>query len=338
MKNIDWEILNDYLSGNLADEEKEQFEDRLDKNAEAKAEYEKIKMIWNSAPQNFPKPNTEKALKNVLNRIQNEKREDTPFNIHPIYKKPLLITTLAKSNIVRAAAVIVILAGAALVIMNLITTKNNELVSFTSKDIQKITLSDGTKVTLDAGSYFSYPKDFSDSGGRDVNLNGEAFFEVTRNENSKFTVHANNGLITVLGTKFNVRSWKKEKEVTVAVSEGKVSLQTEDKKHGTILTKGELSQVTENGTVTKPVIINLYQYLSWMNREIYFKSEKLEKVLNQIERWYDVKIELKDTTFLNNRITIFIENKPIDDNLKMISLLTNLKYERKGDKIIFTSR
>ena len=151
-------------------------------------------------------------------------------------------------------------------------------------------------------------------------LNGEAYFEVTRNEKAPFIVHANDGLIKVLGTKFNIRAWQKSSEVIVAVAEGKVSLQnsTATGKDSVILTKGKMSMLTKDGSLTEPVDVDISQYLSWLNREIYFKNTPFAEVKDQLERWYDTTIELRDSTLLNNRITVFIENKPLEENIKLI--------------------
>ena len=95
-----------------------------------------------------------------------------------------------------------------------------------NKELKEITLSDGTKVKLDAGSSIKFPDKFEDDK-REVFLNGEAYFKVTSDLQTPFIVHTNQAEITVLGTKFNVRAWDQTHKVAVVVVDGKVSLRPE---------------------------------------------------------------------------------------------------------------
>lgn len=335
MHTINLEILIDYLGGSAKEEEIKYVEDWISASKENNEYFERIKKIWNAPPPEFPKPDTEAALKKVLAKIESTDRRTTIYRLDSTPREKSYFQTLTQSNFVRAAAVIIIMVGAVYLMMNLLSKKEPSLVHIRSNDIREIELSDGTKVTLDAGSSFDYPENFADSKTREVSLNGEAYFEVTRNENSPFIVHANSGLVKVLGTKFNVRAWEKSDEVIVAVAEGKVSLQNEMTagKDSVVLTKGKMSMLTKGGSLTEPIDVDISQYLSWLNREIYFKDTPLLKVIDQLERWYNINIELQDSTLLNNHITVFIENKPLEENIELVCMLTNLRYEIKGDTV-----
>ena len=336
---IDWEKISDYLNGNLSDEGKKQFENWLDQNAGNRVEFERISKIWNAASAELPKPETEEALKKVLARIKTAERETPVFSIGTSDKQTTPFNNFLRSNFVRTAAAIIIFVGAAFLISKLLTKNSEITVSVANEEIQSIVLDDGTKVTLDAGSIFTYPNEITNSKTRDVSLIGNAFFEVARNEHSPFTVHAKNGLVTVLGTKFNVSAWNNKNGVTVAVSEGKVSLKLDIKNslNEVLITNGQMSSLKSDGTLSEPVDVDIANYISWINREIYFHNELFGTVIDQIERWYDVNIELKDTTLLNNRITVFIENKPLKENLKVIAALMNLKYQINKNVIVFSS-
>jgi len=335
MQKIDWEILLNYLDGSASADEKKHIEEWIDADSENKKYLERVKKIWNTPPSNFPKPDTEEALKKVLAKIQNPERLTKIYRLDSTQHGKTYFQILTQSNFLRAAAAIVIIVGAAYLMTKIFSKKDPALVHITTNNIQELTLSDGTKVTLDAGTSFDFPEEFSGTRNREVKLNGEAYFEVTRNENAPFIVHANNGLIKVLGTKFNIRAWEKSSEVVVAVEEGKVSLNKESgqEKDGIVLTKGKMSKLTREGELTEPEDIDLSQFLSWLNREIYYQNTSLSEVINQLERWYNTRIELNDSTLLHNEITVFIENKPLEENLKLVCMLTNLKYEIKGDVV-----
>ena len=98
-----------------------------------------------------------------------------------------------------------------------------------------------------------------------------------------------------------------------------------------------MATLSKDGVLGETQDFDTTQYMLWINREIYFKNETFKTVISQIERWYDVKIELKDKTLLDNRITVFIENKPLDENLKVIAALMNLKYEVNKNKVLFSA-
>ena len=201
----------------------------------------------------------------------------------------------------------------------------------------KITLSDGTRVTLDAGSRFKYPKKFSDDT-REVYLNGEGYFEVAHDSRKTFVVHAMDTRIHVLGTKFNVRAWDRTEKVVVAVKEGKVAfgLNRMNNAEKVILTQGHLSRIERGGAPSLPEIIDVDQYLGWMNNEIVFENTKLSEILSQLERWYDFRFVISDSSIMNERLNIHIQGESVGDVLDLVSLLTGLSYERRGDQIRLT--
>jgi ferric-dicitrate binding protein FerR (iron transport regulator) len=183
-----------------------------------------------------------------------------------------------------------------------------------------------------------FPKEFEDDY-REVFLIGEGYFEVTPDRLTPFIVQTNEAKITVVGTQFNVRAWEKSNKLVVAVTEGKVLLQTEKstgKENEVVISKGQISMLDENGIPSPPVNTDVDRYVSWLNREFYFQSTPLIEILDQLERWYDVEFILPDDSYSENTVTVFIENKPIDDNLNVISLIMNFNYEKSGNKIIFS--
>lgn len=334
MQKIDWEILLNYLDGSANAGEIKHIEEWIAADDKHREYFERVKKIWNTPPSYFPKPDTEEALKKVLAKIENPERLTKIYRLDSVQPEKSYFQILTQSKFIRAAAAILIMVGAAYLMTNIFLKKEPALVHITSNNIQELTLSDGTKVTLDTGTSFEYPENFSEAENREVKLNGEAYFEVARNEEAPFIVHANDGLIKVLGTKFNIRAWEKSKEVIVAVAEGKVSLQKEAaQEKSVVLTEGKMSRLTKEGELTEPIDVDLSQYMSWLNRELYFQNTPLIDIIEQLERWNNTNIELQDSTLSKNRITVFIENKPLEENLKMICMLMNLKYEIKGDSV-----
>jgi ferric-dicitrate binding protein FerR (iron transport regulator) len=138
-----------------------------------------------------------------------------------------------------------------------------------------------------------------------------------------------------------VRAWSIHPENTVAVTvaEGKVSLHPEHNEvqdTGVVIVKGQYSELIGNGYPSPPRLVDLDKNLSWMNREMYFQDVPLTDVLAQLERWYDVEIILSDRILADNRITFFVENKPIQDILEVLSLIVDIRYEQDGRKVILS--
>lgn len=335
MKSIDYDILISYLNGTASEKERLDIEVWISSSDENKIYFERFTKIWNSPPNEFPKPDTEQALINVLQRIQSGKERTNIYKINNKINDESTFSHSIYPSILKAAAIIIVMVGAVWLVSILFNNTETQLATITVNDIQQITLGDGTKVTLDAGSTLSYPKDFHNNS-REVSLNGEAFFDVTRDESSPFLVRANKGLVKVLGTKFNIRAWR-NKDVFVSVQEGKVSLKNNNAAllDSVVLTMGKMSRLSLYGTITEPIDVDINKYLSWLNKEIYFTNTQLDEVVDQLERWYKVNIEIDNKDLLQNRVTVYIENKPLEENLDILAALMNLKYRRDGNRIMF---
>ncbi len=104
-----------------------------------------------------------------------------------------------------------------------------------------------------------------------------------------------------------------------------------------ILKKNQLGILEKDKTSAAAQTFDPDKYLTWLRREMHFKNTPLREVLDQVERWYNLKITLSDNSYASNRITILIENKPIEDILELISLVNNFEFEREGNQIIFSS-
>jgi transmembrane sensor len=242
----------------------------------------------------------------------------------------------------RAAAVLFIAIGAFLVFTILTSKRNLDTSTTTFASVQTLQLTDGTKITFDVGSSFKYPKSFEGVSAREVYLDGEAYFEVARNERLPFIIHANGGAIKVLGTSFAVRAWRSDEHVVVAVKEGRVSFQPEingDTSNVVYLTANTMSSLLRTEKTPTPAErIDFSTYVSWMKKEIYFQNTPVPEVLHQLERWYHVSIQTADSSMLLGNITVFIGNKPLAENLHLLSVIMNMKAEQRGDTVRFVPR
>jgi ferric-dicitrate binding protein FerR (iron transport regulator) len=184
-----------------------------------------------------------------------------------------------------------------------------------------VTLSDGSRVWLNAASSLRYPVAFG-GNERKVELSGEAYFEVTKDVARPFRVVANNTLTEVLGTHFNINAYPDERYTKTTLLEGAVKL------NNTMLLKPGQESVTEkNGTSTLITDADLEQAVAWKNGLFQFKSSDIGTVLRQIEKWYDIKIE-----FEGNKTTDKFTGK-IDRRHTLTELLTILEYSKVHFKL-----
>jgi len=340
MKKIDWEILVNHLTGISTETEEKKLSEWISENEEHRILYERIKELWISEPKAARRPDTEKALSLVLSRIRQSStaRQGTLIPLRPQSRISQAFSVASRSYAIRVAAAIVVAVGAIYLFTILTSNREPERTSVTFSSMQSLRLPDGTKVTFDVGSSFTYPKEFGGADGREVFLKGEAYFEVAKDEKQPFVIHADGGRIEVLGTKFNVRAWETDHHVVVAVKEGKVSFQSENNQNANdvvFLGENTMSKLVRGASPTPPEHIDISGILSWMKKEIYFQNTPVPEVLHQLERWYGVTIESADSTLLKSNITVFIENKPLRENLHLISVTMNVRYEQQGNTVRF---
>ena len=342
-KNIDWDLILMYLEGDCSEADEKKVLEWKNNSEENRKEFELLKNLWDSHDLTLPEVDVEKSLDVVKQRISNfadhtETQTLKVFRIQHKKKVSQFINSFTIPGYLKTAAVILILFSGIYFLSQLFENNLMKEVIVKNKELKEITLSDGTEVKLDAGSSLKYPDKFEDDK-REVFLSGEAYLNVTSDRQTPFIVHTNQAEITVLGTKFNVRAWDQTHNVAVVVVDGKVSLRPDivnNNKSGVIISAGQLSVLDENGLLSNPVNTDTELHLAWLNREYYFQGAPLGEVLDQLKRWHDIEFSLPVDSFAANRITVNLENKPIEDILDLISLIMNFKYVMNGNTVVFT--
>jgi ferric-dicitrate binding protein FerR (iron transport regulator) len=153
-----------------------------------------------------------------------------------------------------------------------------------------LTLSDGSKVWLNSESSIKYPVAFN-TATRQVEITGEAYFEVTHDKTKPFHVTVNGMDVQVLGTHFNINSYSDEDQIKTTLFEGsiKVSKGTDVK----FVKPGEQAQLSSNGSITIEKDVNLDQAIAWKNGYFYFDKAGVQTVMRQLARWYDIDVRYK---------------------------------------------
>jgi transmembrane sensor len=142
----------------------------------------------------------------------------------------------------------------------------------------QLTLSDGTKVWLNAASSITFPTSF-ETNSRDVNITGEVYFEVVRDAKKPFRVKTKNDVIEVLGTSFNVNTYTDEKFIKTTLATGKISVNKIILQPGHAYANGKVSET------------NIQNDLAWIKGSFSFQDANITAVMRQISRWYDVEVK-----------------------------------------------
>lgn len=193
----------------------------------------------------------------------------------------------------------------------------------------KLVLEDGSRVWLNSASELRYPVRFTDKN-RQVILEGEAYFEVARNEARPFIVKAGGQQVEVLGTSFDVTAYPGEPGIYTTLLHGSVEVSGEEGKQ--LLKPGQQAIYTAKGIEVKEV--NAALYCSWIQDRFVFVSEELEAVARKLERWYDVSFFFAGESLKAKRFSGSIPKySDLSKVLKMLELTTNIRF-KKTDKTV----
>ncbi len=191
----------------------------------------------------------------------------------------------------------------------------------------EILLPDNSRVQLNAQSTISY-KPLLWYLSRSVELEGEAFFEVTKGR--RFEVVSGNGRTRVLGTSFNVFSRNSDYRVTCIT--GKVGVTEASGRDHVILTPGQQALLSDKGIIETVAEADTVQALSWMNNTLSFTASPLEKVLDEISRQYNITIEIGKGA--ENRYTgTFIKDDSVENVLNLVCRPFDMKIIRKSENV-----
>ena len=221
----------------------------------------------------------------------------------------------------------------------------NEKIAFNFLTIPRggqfsLNLEDGTKVLLNSDSKIKYPVKFIKGKKRQVELlYGEAFFDVSSSKNnngSEFIVSTKTQKINVLGTKFNVKSYRRDDVITTTLVEGKVKV--ENGENQILLFPNQQSKVDSNSAIIDVSDVDVFQQISWINGLFSFNDTSLEDIMYTLSRWYDLEFIFKSS---NQKKFIFSgileRTKSIEDILFIIektSSSNEINFEINNKTII----
>ncbi|MFC1555344.1 FecR family protein [candidate division KSB1 bacterium] len=338
-----------YLSGECTEHEKETVIKLLEESADEKQIVEILKRFWNVSETGKHEFDAEAALRKLKDRSKTD--QDIPISKIPDEqlsyserRRNLRRRSRGSSTFgrfMKYAAVLIL----CVLVPYFVLQKTNEQpaenlieVYVENGETKEVLLPDGSEVLLDAGSILTYPEEFQDT--REITLTGEGYFEVVRNPEKPFEVQAQHAVIKVLGTKFNVRAWDRTEGVKVAVSEGRVSLQSAENanRDPVIITANQVSFMGTNGSISAPVDVNIDNFLSWANRDLEFHDVYLKEIISQLERWYDLRIVFENESLLALKVSMHVNRRPLPEILELIAAMSDQEFEKTDNKVRYFSK
>lgn len=187
-----------------------------------------------------------------------------------------------------------------------------------------LTLADGTKVWLNSDSHMHFPVVFS-SVNREIELDGEAYFEVTHDEHRPFIVKVQENRVEVLGTHFNVAAYEDGKMYTT-LAEGCVKVSSE--KAGKLLLPGEQAEIIEGRSEIEVKKVDVGLYTSWRLGIYEFRNLSLEEIAEYLMRWYDTDIRFTSAKFKMRRFTGVIKRADsLELSIQNLQKISGLHFE-----------
>lgn len=194
-----------------------------------------------------------------------------------------------------------------------------------------VVLPDGSKVWLNSGTTLKYKGNFNTTV-REVEIDGEGYFEVQKDKTRMFRVNTGEVNVEVYGTAFNVKNYKEEKILEVTVENGNVGvIRAGSKLAG--LTKGEQATIH---AVNKEVVISSASVdvvTAWKNNELIFDGTSFEDGIRYLERWYGVKIQIEEKIKKQHNYTFKVKTESLRELLKLLQVITPLTYKIDGKNV-----
>ena len=246
-----------------------------------------------------------------------------------------------------AACLILISAGFYFISFSGQSAKNNAITAMLERvnargQRSKIILSDGSVVYLGAESSIKFPGKFG-AYSREISLNGEAFFEITKNPSKPFIIHTRDVQTKVLGTSFKINAFNGSR-LTVSVATGKVSIDRKISDKGplkslALLIPGQKVDYDPATLTAKVGETDIEAVKNWKDGIMSFVATPLKDIAVELERSYNVNIDFKDDMIKNYRISLILKNTdPLIHILEIISNTTHLHYKITGNHIIIAKK
>ncbi len=320
-----------YLEGTASDEEKQTLLNWIHENESNKNEFHEIRDLWITTG-------------NVLSETSDSQKAFDRFkqsvagyeNVRKQKRNRIRILKYA------ASVAIFIVCSLGMYLLGGRNIKKEKLQTVVNQTIVRnekvsLLLPDGTKVWLNKDSKISYPDSFDDKR-RLVILDGEGYFEVAHDETRPFFVETKGMTVKVLGTVFDMKNYSDDVISETVLLSGKVEVDMDNDKDPILLSPNQ--KISYNKQTGNHYIedIDAPEYALWKNDKLVMDNEELEAIFKKIGRWYDVDIVYDRTLPLKTRYSITITDEPKEEILRLLSIISPVKYKVENNQIIISRK
>lgn len=282
----------------------------------------------------------EKLLEMLIASTRSPRGRYSSANSYPTLEKRLFRSHryLLPKRIFAVAASIAILCFSTWIAYSYFRPVTLQTVSALS-ETRQLQLPDGTSVILNHFSSITYPKQFREKQ-REVTLNGEAYFEVTKDRKHPFIVRTNVINVQVLGTHFNINAYHNNPEITTTLLEGSVAVYNTDHSTQMILKPGEMAIYNKvKQTLIRETLKNANEETAWCSEEILFNQLPLQEIALRLSNLFKVSIRITDSSLRNYRITArFTHGENLETILSLLSETGNFNYSINQKQITITTK
>lgn len=337
---INNDIIVRFITDTCTDEELEALRQWMRQSDENAAEVMRMERIYRQAQaQAMPRREVEGALCRLHHKLEisaDEARKDEVETKHSVYRTNLSVWYRWAA----AAAIVLVVMGAAFYFLNPLNSSSAPeylLAEATGNVPTRLTLADGTKVWLNCGSTLRYPKTFSDTL-REVCLDGEGYFEVTKNPTKPFVVDGKDMKVRVLGTRFNFSTSKNNRDAVVSLIEGKVRVTSSKSESSVVLSPGQKVCLAKDGQLNLTTA-NTSIDAVWHDGLIPFKGCNVKQIVDALQQLYGVQFVIDGSVDLNRTYTGDIQwDKSLGMVLTRLCNTIPVKFKRHEGKVYVYDR
>lgn len=312
---MDYSIIDKYLAGEASETEVKDLFKWIDSDPENRKEFIQYKKVWALTAKT--KGNQDENWNIISSKLVRPKKHLITINYWTI------------------AAGFLLVFGLGVMMQYILPQKSEEQFAYLAEtrievplgQMSNVVLPDGTTVQLNSGTKLVYSGKFN-SGERVVSLEGEAFFDVTKDQAHPFVIKTNLLDFSVYGTSFNIQAYPEDQVINTTLVEGSLGIIGKGGNEITRLVPGENASYSENDKQLQVAQVNLEMFTSWKDGLVTFRNEKLKDIARKIERWYNVEIVIKNAR-LGEELYLgtILKNKPVDQILEVFALTSSLKYQ-----------
>ena len=313
------------FSGKVSGNERKTIENWIDESPANKRFFNDLKEIWlvSGTPRNADGYHLEEALEKYRRQIGKKQK-----------KAKLLLPSVWKY----AAIVILAIALPFSYYIGMRVDSDvsaQTIISCENGDRTNITLPDGSQVWLNSGSQLIFDNNFH-KGVRQTYLQGEAYFSVKKDSKNPFVVNALDITVEVLGTEFNLKAYRNEKDIAATLVSG--SLRVSGATQQVVIEPGQkLMFSRENKKMNLVELADVSPETDWKNGRLVFRNESLAEMEQRLERWFDVEIELADEQVKQRRFTGTIDRESILEAIAYFGYSPYVGSRIEGNLITFYS-